>query len=119
MKQQTNIETELKEIKQLLTVQTDEPMPLSEAYKYLGIKKSYLYKLIFLKQISFYKPNGKLIFFKKNDLNNWLFRGRHKSKAEIETEAGAYLNKGVQHTNSKQGVYQGAENNQSKKGGLQ
>jgi excisionase family DNA binding protein len=93
MKIKTNLEQELAEIKQLLTVQTDEPLSLNEAAQYLNFKKSYIYKLTCQKQIPFFRPGGKKIYFKKSELNEWIFRGRNRSKAELEAEAESYLNK--------------------------
>ena len=90
MKQQKNLEKELAEIKQLLTVQSlqnDEPLSIDEACKYTGFKKSYLYQLTHLKKIPFFKPNGKMIYFSKNDLRQWIFQNRHKSRQEIKSES--------------------------------
>lgn len=44
----------------------------TEAAKYLGLKPSYLYKLVMRRAIPYYKPNGKLCFFSKADLDTWL-----------------------------------------------
>jgi len=43
-----------------------------EAAEYLGLKKSYLYKLMMKKKIPYYKPHGKLCFFDRNELDQWL-----------------------------------------------
>ena len=81
------IQTELTEIKQLLSTQADKPLNFDEAAKYLNITKSYLYKLCCWKQISYFKPGGKKNFFKKSDLDNWLFRNKVKSNSQLEEEA--------------------------------
>lgn len=93
MKLQSNIEKELQELKQLLTIQNDEPLTIDEACKYTGYKKSYLYKLTCLKLIPFYKPNDKKIFFSKNELRYWIFRNRQDSTHEIDGQAETYLSK--------------------------
>jgi len=90
MKQSKNLEKELAEIKQLLTVQSyqnDEPLSIDEACKFTGFKKSYLYKLTCQKDIPYFKPNGKLIYFSKADLQKWIFRNKHKSRQEIQAES--------------------------------
>lgn len=90
MKANKNLVSELAEIKNLLasqTMQNDDPVNLDQACNFLGIKKSYLYQLTHKKQIPFYKPNGKMIFFSKNDLRKWLFRNRHKSLQEIQKDS--------------------------------
>ena len=43
----------------------------AEAAKFLGMKVSYLHKLMMRRVIPYYKPNGKLCFFDKADLEAW------------------------------------------------
>ena len=88
-----NISNQLEEIKSLLTEQSEKPLPFKEAAEYLGVSKSYLYKLTSFNKISFYKPNGKKIYFSKSDLDTWILRNRVSSKEEIEVKANSYLNK--------------------------
>ena len=40
-------------------------MTTTEAARYLGLKPSYLYKMMMRRAIPYYKPNGKLCFFAK------------------------------------------------------
>lgn len=54
----------------------EKPYSLSRAAEYLGISKSYLYKLTHTNQIAHSKPNGKLIYFAKSDLDNWAFSNK-------------------------------------------
>lgn len=61
-----------------------------EAAKYLGISKSMLYKMTAKRTICFYKPSGKLNYFKKEDLDNWLLSNRIAPQSEIEETAQAY-----------------------------
>ena len=63
----------------------------TEAAKYLGLKPSYLYKLMMRRAIPYYKPNGKLCFFSKADLDTWLTNIRVRSQAEIDSYAAQYL----------------------------
>ena len=53
-----------------------------EAAKYLGIATSYLYKLNMNNEIAFHKT-GKIVRYKKRDLDKYLSRGRVPSKHEI------------------------------------
>lgn len=57
-----------------------------EAADYIGLKVSYLHKLMMKRVIPFYKPNGKLCFFDKNDLDKWLMRVRVPSQEEIDRQ---------------------------------
>lgn len=66
-------------------------MTTTEAARYLGLKPSYLYKMMMRRAIPYYKPNGKLCFFAKEDLDAWLKRVRVKSQDEIDSEAARYL----------------------------
>ncbi|WP_291102457.1 MULTISPECIES: helix-turn-helix domain-containing protein [unclassified Dysgonomonas] len=67
-----------------------EILNFDEAAKYLGFSKSMLYKMTAKRIICFYKPSGKLIYFKKEDLDNWLLSNRITPQSEIEETAQAY-----------------------------
>lgn len=88
----TNIQSDIRDIKKLLTEQAERPLNLFEAAEYLSISKSYLYKLTSRKQIPYYKPNGKLIYFSKAELDKWILRNRHRTTDELETEAQNFIN---------------------------
>lgn len=61
-----------------------------EAAEYLGVKRSYLGKLMMRKAIPYYKPNGKLCYFDAKDLDNWLRHIRIASKDEVMTKAAEF-----------------------------
>ena len=58
-------------------------LTLEEAATFTGISKSYLYKLTHRGSIPFSKPQGKLIFFEKVQLENWL---RQNSSKPVDSE---------------------------------
>ncbi len=62
-----------------------------EAASYMGIKKSYLHKLMMKKDIPFFKPNGKLCYFDRQDLDKWMRRIRIASNQEIDSQAQGYI----------------------------
>lgn len=66
-------------------------MTTAEAAEYIGVKKSYLMKLMMKKAIPYYKPNGKLCYFDEADLNHWLRRVRIPSEEELDQQAQKYL----------------------------
>ena len=66
-------------------------MTTAEAADYLGVKKSYLNKLMMKKVIPYYKPNGKLCYFDEADLDHWLRRIRIASDEELDQEAQKYI----------------------------
>ena len=47
-------------------------LTLAEAAEYMGLKKSYLYRLTHEKRIKHYKPNNKMIYFMVEDIIAWL-----------------------------------------------
>ncbi len=55
-----------------------------EAVLYLDVSESFLYKLTSKKAIAFAKPNGGKIYFKKEDLNNWMLQNKNTSTEEIQ-----------------------------------
>lgn len=63
----------------------------TEAAQYLGVRPSYLYKMMMRRVIPYYKPGGKLCFFSREDLDAWLTGVRIKSQREIESEAARYI----------------------------
>ena len=69
-----------------------EVMKDEEAYAFLGIAKSTLYKMTHLNQLPFFKPAGKLIFFEKKALLDWVRGAKSLSEEEIRAEAAARLN---------------------------
>ena len=76
------ISKEFSEIKDLIANQFlvyKDIMSLKEAALYMGVSKSYVYKLTCSRQISFSRPGSKLIYFKKTDLDEWMLRNKEPS----------------------------------------
>lgn len=59
-----------------------------------GLSKSYLYKLTCTRQIPHYKPNGKHIYFDRNEVEAWMKQNRVNTALEAEQAAAAYIVKG-------------------------
>ena len=64
---------------------------LNEASKYLDISPSHLYKLTSTRQIPHFCPQGKKLYFKRDELDQWLQRNRQASADEIEKMAVDYV----------------------------
>ncbi|MFB9056486.1 MULTISPECIES: helix-turn-helix domain-containing protein [Flavobacteriaceae] len=79
--------------KLLLEQQTLQKQVLNfnETCKYLELSQSHLYKLTSTGAIPHYKPNGKKIYFQRQELDQWLLRNRMDSRDEIEQQAADYL----------------------------
>lgn len=70
-----------KKLDLLIQVQ-EKPYTVAMACEYMGISKSTLYKLTSERKIDFYKPNGQLLYFKKKDLDDFVFENRFKRIVE-------------------------------------
>lgn len=84
------IQEKLDRIESLL-LGSKQVLTLDEACAYTGISRSYLYKLTSAGIVPHSKPNGKLIFFDINRLNEWLLQNNRKSKSKIQNEALSYV----------------------------
>lgn len=51
-----------------------EILTLREVEKYTGLSRSTIYKMTHEKRIPFYKPTGKLIYFKRLEVEAWMLR---------------------------------------------
>lgn len=50
----------------------------------LGISMSTLYKMTSANKIPYYRPSGKLLYFKEEEIYQWLERSRVSSNEEIQ-----------------------------------
>ena len=53
---------------------TKKVFTFQEACMYIGVSESMLYKLTSSKEIPHYKPRGKMIYFSKDELDQWLLQ---------------------------------------------
>ncbi len=72
---------------------TKEVLTSEEAARYLGISKSYLYKLTMRKQIPHYKPLGKMCYFNREELEKWLQNSPIATEAQLNERAVAYCSR--------------------------
>lgn len=86
----------LDEIEALLKKQyalSKEILTLEEAADFLSLSKSAIYKLTSKKEIPYYNPGGKKIFFKRIELENWILTSKSVSVDEIDDEISSYLSR--------------------------
>lgn len=92
-----NMAEELKQVADLITANTifctKEVLTSDEAAKYMGVSKSYLYKLTMRQQIPHYKPMGKMCYFNRMELEQWLQNNRVSTSTEISQQVQAYCMK--------------------------
>lgn len=85
------IEQQLNDLK-ITTIQEVAPQPVKqwmnvpETANYLSISSSKIYKLTSTMEIPHMKL-GKLLYFRKEQIDEWLLKNRVKTRAEIEEEA--------------------------------
>ena len=70
-----------------MNTETKEVLNLCEVAAFTGLSKSYIYKLTHKQQIPHYKPFGKLCYFNKTEITNWLQQNRIPTKEEMENKA--------------------------------
>ncbi|MDD3772894.1 MAG: helix-turn-helix domain-containing protein [Weeksellaceae bacterium] len=77
------IANQLEEIKALLRKKNDKPLNFNQAADYLGFSHSYLYKLTSRKIIPCHRPTGKMLFFSKVELDEWIFENRSQPSKKM------------------------------------
>ena len=90
----TTILQELSQIKAYSLLGAKSVLCLDEVALLTGLSKSHIYKLTCTKQIPYYKPNGKYMYFDKAEIESWMRRGRIATQQEAEQQAIAYVVKG-------------------------
>lgn len=60
-----------------------EFLTIEEAADYLGFSTSQMYRMTSNKEIPYYKPGGKAIFFRIEDLNDWIRQNRIMPTSEL------------------------------------
>ncbi len=56
-----------------------------------GLSKSHLYKLTSTRQIPYYKPSGKNVYFDRKEVEDWLRQNRANTEQEAQSGAAAFL----------------------------
>jgi len=71
--------------KQILTVE--------DLINYTGFSRSYIYKLVHKNILPYSKPNGKTLFFQKNEIDSFLLQNKSVSNAQLTQKAFDYVAK--------------------------
>jgi len=72
----------------------EKPLNIVEAAAFTGLSKNYLYNLVHMKRIPFYKPENGKIYFKPKELHDFIYRGRVSADYELKEKAEAIINGG-------------------------
>ena len=66
---------------------TINTLDFEETASYINQSRSHLYKLTSQGLIPRYKPNGKKIYFKRSELDEWVLKNKVFSADELGTES--------------------------------
>ena len=70
-----------------VAITSKEVLTSQEASRYMGISQSYLYKLTMRQEIPHYKPSGKICYFNRRELDEWMQKNRINTAAEAAQQA--------------------------------
>ncbi|WP_455668240.1 helix-turn-helix transcriptional regulator [Phocaeicola sp.] len=78
----------LEEIRSATLIGCKDALTTKDATIITGLSIQYIYKLVQDRQIPHYRSKGgKIIYFKKSELNEWMLSTRVRTKKEIDAEA--------------------------------
>ena len=76
-----------KNIENKTYINTKEVLTSEEVSIYLGISKNYLYKLTSSRKIPHFKPFGKMCYFNREEVEEWVQNNKISTSSEIETKS--------------------------------
>lgn len=82
MKQKETI-LEILSVMRNCMLNTKKMLTVPELAAYSGLSISHIHKLTMARQLPHYKPGGKIIFFKRTEIDDWLLKNPILSKAAI------------------------------------
>lgn len=83
-----NILEKLEEIKAVTLLGCKDALTVKDASMLTGLSIQYMYKLVQGREIPHYRSKGgKIIYFDKKELNQWMMSTKVRTKKEIDNEA--------------------------------
>lgn len=70
---------------------TKKVMTMDDLAAYSGLAKSTIYKMTSNQEIPHAKPNGRYIYFDRDEINAWLLRNKVLTAEQINMEAATYV----------------------------
>lgn len=80
----------LKEIQRNSLLAAKQVLSIDDVAMLTGLSRSHLYKLTSANEIPHYKPNSRLLYFDKTEVENWMKRNRVGANSEAEEYAAGY-----------------------------
>ena len=66
-------------------------LTVDDLIDYTDFSQKQIYKLTSTRAIPHYKPSGRKLFFKKDEIDEWITQGRVKPLSEVIDESQVYL----------------------------
>ncbi|PRP66280.1 helix-turn-helix domain-containing protein [Nonlabens agnitus] len=70
---------------------TKSVLTADEVSIFTGLSKKYIYTLTSKRQIPFYKPMGKVLYFSKKEIEEWMLTNGVMSSQQIQDKASSYI----------------------------
>ena len=86
----SDIMRKLERIEQITALGAKNVLNVDEVAMLTGLSKSHIYKLTCTSEIPHYKPNGRVMYFNKAEVEAWMQRNRVATREEHERRAVAY-----------------------------
>lgn len=83
--------SKLNTIEQYSLLAAKNVLTIEDAALLTGLSRSHIYKLTSTKQIPYYKPNGKQIYFDRSELEAWMKQNRVGTLTEAQQNAVSYV----------------------------
>lgn len=83
--------TKLDQIKMYALIGAKQVLTHEEAAIYLGMSSTHLAKLKSKRLIPYYQPQGKITYFDKSELDEWMRHGKVKTLTEVEEDALSHI----------------------------
>ena len=90
---ETIIIEKLNKLETLLVSSVKQILTVEDLINYTGFSRSYIYKLVHKNIIPYSKPNGKTLFFQKNEIDSFLLQNKSASNAQLAQKAFDYVSK--------------------------
>lgn len=87
----TLLNNRLDRIEQNTLLGAKNVLTLDEVALVTGLSKGHIYRLTSTHGIPHYKPNGRNLYFNKNEVEEWLLRNRVDTIEEINNRATTYV----------------------------
>lgn len=81
------LHTKLEKIEKIALLGAKNVLTLEDVALITGYSKGHIYRLTSSQEIPHYKPNGRNLYFKKDEIEDWLLQNRILTTEEINSKA--------------------------------